>query len=94
MPLLSSSFQLTDSKPSIPITLLGYEPFSYSFKIIRIEGGVVRQIVDDVKTGCSPRVMVYANELLEVLKIWRQANQFSESEDWFPHLQLNWGVCH
>jgi integrase len=42
----------------------------------------VKQIVDDVKTNCSARTMVCADELLETLKHWRQATQFSGPDDW------------
>ena len=51
-------------------------------KTVRIERGVVKQIVDDVKTNCSARTMVCADELLEVLKHWRQTTQFSGDADW------------
>ena len=47
-------------------------------KTVRIERGVVKQIVEDVKTNCSARTMVCADELLEVLKQWRQATQVSD----------------
>ncbi len=51
-------------------------------KSVRIERSVVKQIVDDVKTECAARTMVCADELLDVLKQWRQTTQFSGSEDW------------
>jgi len=43
---------------------------------------VVKQIVDDVKSSCSARTMVCADELLDVLTFWRQTTQFSQAEDW------------
>jgi integrase len=51
-------------------------------KTIRIERGVVKQIVDDVKSSHSAKTMAIADELLEVLKLWRQVTQFSGEEDW------------
>jgi integrase len=51
-------------------------------KTIRIERGVVKQIVDDVKTNCSARTMVCADELLDVLKTWKQVTQFADPDDW------------
>jgi integrase len=51
-------------------------------KTVRIERGVVKQIVDDVKTNCSARTMVCADEFLEALKLWKQTTQFSAPEDW------------
>ena len=51
-------------------------------KTIRIERGVVKQIADQVKSDTSRKTMAIANELLEVLRLWRQATQFSSEEDW------------
>ena len=51
-------------------------------KTLRIERGVVKQIVDDVKSSHSAKTMAIADELLEVLKLWRQVSQFSGEEDW------------
>ena len=51
-------------------------------KTLRIERGVVKQIVDDVKSVRSAGTMVCADDLLEVLKQWKQTTQFSDSEDW------------
>lgn len=45
-------------------------------------GRGVRQRVDDVKTVYSHRLMSIDTEMLEVLKRWRQATQFSANEDW------------
>ena len=44
--------------------------------------GVVKQIVDHVKTSHSARTMACADELLDLLKHWRQTTQFSAPEDW------------
>ena len=49
---------------------------------LNIERGVVKQIVDDVKTEESARSMSIAPELIEVLKDRKQASQFSGPEDW------------
>jgi integrase len=49
---------------------------------LRVERGIVHQIVDDVKTPESQRVMHVEPEMLEVLKRWRQASQFSGAEEW------------
>jgi integrase len=51
-------------------------------KPIRIERGVVKQVVDHVKSTRSARTMDCADELLEVLKQWRQTTQFLAPEDW------------
>lgn len=52
---------------------------------LRVERGIVRQRVDDVKTINSERVMGIDRELLEVLKAWKQMSQFSANDDWmFP----------
>jgi integrase len=51
-------------------------------KTLRIERGVVKQIVDKVKTSHSARTMACADEVMELLKNWRQTSPFSQSEDW------------
>ena len=51
-------------------------------KTLRIERGVVKQIVDSVKTSHSARTMACADELLDLLKHWKQTTQFSAPEDW------------
>ena len=76
--LLTVSFGLRISE------LLGlkWSDVDWLNKTIRIERGVVKQIVDNVKTTCSSRTMICADELLEVLKQWRQTTQFSTPDDW------------
>lgn len=76
--LLAVSFGLRISE------LLGlkWSDVDWLNKTVRIERGVVKQIVDNVKTNCSARTMTCADELLEVLKQWRQITQFSTPEDW------------
>jgi integrase len=78
MLLLAVSFGLRVSE------LLGlrWSDVDWLNKTIRIERGVVKQIVDDVKTKASARTMVIADELLEVLKVWKQTTQFSGQDDW------------
>jgi len=49
---------------------------------LRIERGIVCQQVDDVKSAESRRDLVVDHELLEALKLWKQASQFTESQDW------------
>ena len=44
---------------------------------LTIERGIVCQIVDDVKTPESQRPLHIDTEMLEVLKRWKQASQFS-----------------
>ena len=46
------------------------------------ERGIVHQVVDDVKTPESERLMHIDTEVLTVLKSWKQQSQFSASEDW------------
>jgi integrase len=49
---------------------------------VRVERGIVRQRVDDTKTIYSRRQMSIDAEMLEVLKRWKQATQFSSPENW------------
>jgi len=42
----------------------------------------VKQIVDDVKSPHSARTMVVADPIVEILKQWKQATQFSQPDDW------------
>ena len=51
-------------------------------KTLRIERGVVKQIVADAKTNYSARTMVCADELLDLLKQWKQTTQFSDAGNW------------
>ena len=45
---------------------------------LTIERGIVRQIVDDVKTDSSRRSLAIDKELLKVLIAWRQTTQFQK----------------
>jgi integrase len=49
---------------------------------LRIERGIVRQHVDDVKTIYSQKRMSMDGELLAILKAWKQTTQFSADGDW------------
>jgi integrase len=49
---------------------------------LRVERGIVQQIVDDVKTDDSRRTLTIASDLLDVLKVWKQTTQFPAPEDW------------
>jgi len=49
---------------------------------LRVERGIVRQRVGEVKTDDSRATMAVAPEMLAVLKAWRQTTQFSAEEDW------------
>ena len=49
---------------------------------LRVERGIVRQQVDDVKTIYSGKLMSIDAAMLEALKTWRQDSQFSLDEDW------------
>jgi integrase len=49
---------------------------------LRVERGIVRQKVDDVKTVYSSRMMAIDAEMLAVLKSWRQQTQFAADGDW------------
>ena len=46
------------------------------------ERGIVCQQVDDVKTTESRKSLAISPELLEAVKAWKQAAQFSFLEDW------------
>lgn len=50
----------------------------YSFN----EGARCGQRLDDVKTIYSERTMTIDVEMLEILKRWKQASQFSDQGDW------------
>jgi integrase len=49
---------------------------------LNVERGIVHQVVDDVKTPESERLMHIDTEVLGVLKTWKQQSQFSALEDW------------
>lgn len=49
---------------------------------LTVERGIVCQTVDDVKTPESRKQLVIAGELLNALRTWKQATQFSGPGDW------------
>lgn len=49
---------------------------------LKVERGIVCQVVDDVKTPESQQDLYIAPEILDVLKVWKQSTQFSLNEDW------------
>ena len=49
---------------------------------LRVERGIVRQVVDDVKTAGSRKQMVIDNGLVTALKAWKQRTQFGADGDW------------
>ena len=49
---------------------------------LRVERGIVQQVVDDVKTDDSRKTLTISEDLLNVLKAWKQITQFSAPEDW------------
>jgi integrase len=49
---------------------------------LRVERGIVQQVVDDVKTDDSRKTLTISDDLLGVLRGWKQATQFSGPEDW------------
>lgn len=49
---------------------------------LRVQRGIVEQVVDEVKTEGSARTFNLTNELLDWLKVWKQRADFSGTEDW------------
>jgi integrase len=49
---------------------------------LRVERGIVQQIVDDVKTDDSRKTLTIAADLLHIIKGWNQTTRFSAPEDW------------
>ena len=49
---------------------------------LNVERGIVNQIVDDVKTDGSRRLMTLDQELLAILRTWKQNSQFQTEQDW------------
>jgi integrase len=49
---------------------------------LKVERGIVCQIIDDVKTDESRQSLYITGEMLNTLKQWKQASQFSAPEDW------------
>ena len=51
-------------------------------RALTVQRSIVRQRVDDVKTVYSERSMTIDLDMLEVMKRWKQASQFSDRGDW------------
>jgi len=49
---------------------------------LNIERGIVNQIVDEVKTDGSRRLMTLDDGLISILGTWKQNSQFAQEEDW------------
>jgi len=43
---------------------------------LRVERAIVQPIVEDVKTDESRKTLTISNDLLDVLKLWKQTTQF------------------
>lgn len=76
--LLAVSFGLRISE----VLGLKWADVDWLGKSFRIERGIVKQIVDDVKTDNSAKTMEVCDELLDVLREWRKQSQFTEGDDW------------
>jgi integrase len=91
--LIAVSFGLRISE----VLGLKWKDVDWLRKTISIERGVVKQIVDDVKSAYSSRKMVCADELLAVFREWRQTTQFSDLEDWVfasPYMLGRQPLCY
>lgn len=51
-------------------------------KTVTLERGVVKQVVDDVKTEDSARTMPLTDEVIAVLTRWKQVSDFTAPHDW------------
>jgi len=51
-------------------------------RTLRVERGIVQQVVDDVKTDDSRKTLTICQDLLAVLKAWKQTTKFSGPEHW------------
>ena len=78
MLLIAVSFGLRISE----VFGLKWKDVDWFGKTISIERGVVKQIVGDVKSKGSARKMACAEELLQILRCWKQCTHFPNSEDW------------
>lgn len=58
---------------------------------LSVQRGIVRQRVGDVKTAYSQRMMSIDPDMLEELKLWKQASRFSALEDWLLASPLKLG---
>ena len=60
---------------------------------LRIERGIVHQVVDDVKTAESNREMYIDALILQGLKDWKQLTQLSGPDDWMFASRRKSDVC-
>jgi integrase len=65
-----------------PVARPPWKDIDWLGKTVSINRGVVKAIVDDVKSRHSARKMACADELLDILKAWKQTTQFAGAEDW------------
>jgi integrase len=49
---------------------------------LKVERGIVHQVIDEVKTPESQRSMHIDGGMLEVLRTWKQTTQFCTPDDW------------
>jgi integrase len=49
---------------------------------LRVERGIVCQVVDDVKTSESRRALHIDKDMLDTLKLWKQTTLFPRPDDW------------
>src|ERR1051326_1214031 len=78
MLLLSLSFGLRISE-----TLsLKWKDIDFFKKTLRIQRGIVKQIVDDVKSSNSASVVAIADEMFVAIMQWKQTTEFGDPEDW------------
>lgn len=78
MVLVAVSFGLRISE----VLGLKWKDIDWLGKTLAIQRGVVCQVVGDVKSKGSAKRMMIDDDLLEILKQWKQASQFTEAEDW------------
>lgn len=76
--LLAVSFGLRISE----VLGLKWKDVDWLGKTLSIRRGVVKAIVDDVKSKHSAKTMACADEILSVLRAWKLTAQFSDNEDW------------
>jgi len=50
--------------------------------MLRVERGIVERNVDETKTEESRKSLAIADELLDRLKVWKQATEFAADNDW------------
>jgi Phage integrase family len=61
---------------------LGWRDVDWLSGKLNVARGIVNQIVDDVKTDGSRKMMTIDRELLATLNLWRETTQFNGEHDW------------